>query len=137
MEHMANLFPFCRSITGAGTRATLSYFESYFPLFSRIQFPTGTSCFDWLIPNEWNITDCFIEHIDSGQRFLRFSESNLHVVGYSHPMDCVMDYNDLKDKIYTLDGQPDLIPYITSYYSYDWGFCSSHEVKKKASPRFI
>ena len=45
-----------------------------------------------------------------------------------------MDYNDLKDKIYTLDGQPDLIPYITSYYSYDWGFCSSHEVKKKLPP---
>ena len=92
--------------------------------------------FDWLIPNEWNITDCFIEHIDSGQRFLRFSESNLHVVGYSHPMDCVMDYNDLKDKIYTLDGQPDLIPYITSYYSYDWGFCSVMRLRK-ASPGLI
>ena len=71
MEHMANLFSFCRSITGAGTRATLSTLNRIF-LFSRIQFPTGTSCFDWLIPNEWNITDCFIEHIDSGHDFSGF-----------------------------------------------------------------
>ena len=129
MEHMTYLFPYCRSITGSGTRETLSYFESYLPILSRVQFPSGTHCFDWVIPDEWNITDAYIKHLETGECYLSFSDSNLHIVGYSEPVDIVMDLNSLLDNIYTVCDQPSVIPYVTSYYSRAWGFCSSQQVK--------
>lgn len=130
MDHMAYLFPFCRSITGSGTRRTLSYFESFLPILTRIKFPSGSSCFDWFIPDEWNIKDAYVVHLGTNMRYLLFSDSNLHVVGYSVPIDTTLDLNLLKDKIYTLPDQPDVVPYVTSYYSRAWGFCSSHHVKE-------
>ena len=134
MDHMSLLFPFCRSITGPGTRDTLSYFESYLPIFSRLKFPSGTECFDWVIPDEWSIDDAYIMHLDTNRRYLLFSDSNLHVVGYSEPIESVMDLSSLLDRIYSLPDQPSVIPYVTSYYSRTWGFCASQQVKDLLPP---
>ena len=60
MSHMSELFPLCRSITGRGIRLTLDYFEQFHPEYVRFKYPTGTKVFDWEIPNEWNIEDCFV-----------------------------------------------------------------------------
>ena len=87
--------------------------------------------FDWEIPNEWNINDAFIEHIESGERYAEFRKNNLHLVGYSEPVDKEIEFDELSKKIFTLKDQPDLIPYITSYYKRNWGFCMSENNKKK------
>lgn len=125
VDHAKHLFSICRSLTGDGTRHTLSYFEEYHPELVRLKFATGVKVFDWEIPKEWNIRDAYVEHLQSGKRFAEFKKSNLHVVGYSVPVDCIMTLDQLKDRIYTLEDQPEWIPYVTSYYQETWGFCMS------------
>ena len=125
-----DLFPYCRSITGEVIRKSLSYFEKINPEFKRIKFKTGKKVFDWTIPKEWNIKDGYIQH-ESGKKFCKFKENNLNIVGYSKPVNFSIDKNRLIEKIHTLKQQPESIPYVTSYYNEDWGFCMSEKNKKK------
>ena len=134
IKHIEYLFPICRSITGEGLRKTLQYFESFHPDYKRIKFKTGQKVFDWEIPYEWNIKDAYIEHIESGERFAEFSKNNLHLVGYSEPINSEMDFKDLASKIFTLKNYPDWVPYATSYYKRDWGFCMKESDKLKMKP---
>ena len=89
-----DLFPICRSITGNGTRRTLSYFKKLNPEFKTLKFPTGKKVFDWVIPKEWNIKNAYLEH-ESGKRFAEFKKSNLHIVGYSKPIRATMNKKKL------------------------------------------
>ena len=128
MNWISDLFPLCRSLTGLGTQKTLSYFEKINPELKRISFKTGEKVFDWEIPKEWNIKDAYIEH-ENGNRYAEFSKSNLHVVGYSTPIDKIISKNELFKHIYTQADQPDLIPFVASYYENNWGFCISENEK--------
>ncbi len=82
--------------------------------------------FDWTIPKEWNIRDAYIKTSD-GRRIVDFRESNLHVVNYSTPVHATMPLEQLKPHLFTIPDHPDWIPYRTSYYKEDWGFCLSHK----------
>ena len=125
-----HLYPLCRSITGKGTRKTLSFFEKINPEFKRKKYRSGTKVFDWEIPNEWNIEDAYIQH-STGKKFAEFKKNNLHIVGYSEPINKYISKEKLLKKIYSLKNQPSFIPYVTSYYNKDWGFCMSENDKKK------
>ena len=125
-----DLFPICRSITGDGTRKTLSYFEKINPEFRRLKFKTGQKVFDWEIPKEWNIKDAYLEH-ESGERYAEFKKCNLHIVGYSKPVNKKISKKELLNYIHTQKDQPDSIPYVTSYYKERWGFCLSENQKSK------
>lgn len=133
LQWAKDLFPYCRSITGDGTRRTLAYFQDINPELEFITFKTGEKVFDWDIPKEWNINDAYLEH-ESGRRFAEFKKNNLHVLNYATPIDQVFKLEDLRDHIYTSPEQPGIIPYVTSYYSERWGFCMSHE-EKSALPQ--
>ncbi len=123
---IAELFPVCRSITGEGFRASLRRLADFVPLqFTHV--PSGTRVFDWTVPNEWNIRDAWIADA-SGRRVVDFRESSLHVVNYSVPFRGRMSLADLRPRLHTLPDQPDLIPYRTTYYAEDWGFCLPHRV---------
>ncbi|SHE33638.1 aminopeptidase-like domain-containing protein [Fodinibius roseus] len=118
------LYPICRSITGNGVRKSLQIVQNYIPVQIQ-ELPTGTQVFDWTIPKEWNIKDAWIKN-SNGEKVVDFDDSNLHVLNYSIPVDQVVSLDELKNHLYTLPDQPDLIPYRTSYYKEDWGFCLSH-----------
>jgi len=124
-----DLFPLPRSLTGDGVRETFAYLQKINPEIRLHSFATGEAAFDWDIPQEWKIRDAFIEHLESGQRFAEFSKCNLHVVGYSEPIDKVMSKDELLGHIYTQKDQPDLIPYVTSYYKRRFGFCMAEKEK--------
>jgi aminopeptidase-like protein len=117
------LYPLCRSITGDGVRATLNILAESIPLTVH-EIPTNTHVLDWVVPKEWNIRDAYVAD-PMGRRVIDFTESNLHVVGYSVPVRARMSLAELRDHLYTLPDQPDLIPYRTSYYKQAWGFCLS------------
>ena len=118
------LFPICRSITGNGVRQSLQVLQHIVPI-SLHEVPTGTQVFDWTVPKEWNIRDAYIKTI-RGERVVDFHNSNLHVVNYSIPIRTRMRLAELRNHIFTLPDNPDWIPYRTSYYCEDWGFCLSH-----------
>jgi aminopeptidase-like protein len=124
MKLITDLYPVCRSITGNGVRDTLRYIEGLVPL-EITEIPTGTKIFDWEIPKEWNISDAYV--IDpKGQKIIDFKKLNLHVLNYSTPINQKMDFEDLKKHLFSIPEKPDLVPYRTSYYSENWGFCLSH-----------
>jgi aminopeptidase-like protein len=121
-----DLYPICRSITGDGFRASLQRLAQIVPIEVR-EVPTGTRVLDWTVPKEWNIRDAWIADA-GGRRVVDFRASNLHVVSYSAPVRARMSLSDLRPRLHTLPDQPDLVPYRTTYYSEDWGFCLSQRV---------
>ena len=123
-ELMKKLFPICRSITGNGVRQTLEIIQNLIPL-SQYEIPTGTKVFDWIVPKEWNINDAFIMD-SSGKKVVDFKDSNLHILNYSIPQDIEISFNELKKHLFSIPEQPDDIPYVTSYYNENWGFCLKH-----------
>jgi len=118
------LYPICRSITGDGFRKTMRRLQQEIPLTIH-EVPTGTTVFDWTIPREWNIRDAYVKNA-RGERVIDFQNHNLHVVNYSVPVHRTMRLEELKKHLHSLPEQPDLIPYRTSYYTENWGFCVPH-----------
>ena len=128
-EYFDRLYPICRSITGEGYQYSLDIIREIIPL-EKIDFPSGTECYDWTIPDEWNIRDAYITAPD-GERFACFKDNNLHIVGYSEPVDKEVSLDELKKHLHTLKELPDAIPYVTSYYKRNWGFCLPYMDYKK------
>ena len=118
------LYPICRSITGAGFRETIAHIGKEIPLEVH-EVPSGTQVFDWIVPKEWNIRDAYVKNT-RGERIIDFRRHNLHVVNYSVPVHRKMSLAELRTHLHTLPDHPDWIPYRTSYYKENWGFCLSH-----------
>lgn len=121
---MVELFPICRSITGNGVRESLQILQNHIEL-DISETPSGTNVFDWTIPREWNIRDAFIKN-SKGEKIVDFQKSNLHVLNYSIPIHAKLSLQELLPHLHSLPEQPNVIPYRTSYYKENWGFCISH-----------
>ncbi|HTE33146.1 MAG TPA: DUF4910 domain-containing protein [Chryseolinea sp.] len=118
------LFPICRSITGNGLRESLRIISSEIPLEIR-EVASGTAVFDWEVPREWNISDAYIKN-SKGEKILDFRNSNLHVLNYSIPVHQHVTLAELKKHLHYDKEHPEWIPYRTSYYKEEWGFCMSY-----------
>jgi aminopeptidase-like protein len=127
-DHMYSLiekmFPICRSITGAGVRQSLEIISGIIPIEVH-EIPSGKKVFDWEVPNEWNVRDAFIKN-SRGEKIVDFKNCNLHVLNYSIPVRKTLSLAELKNHLFYLPQYPDRIPYRTSYYKEDWGFCISY-----------
>ena len=119
---IADMLPFRRSLTGEGVRQTLGYLAEIVPGLTTHEVPTNTTVFDWTIPDEWTLRDAYIAD-PAGRRLVDLAESDLHVVGYSEPVDAVLSRAELERHLHSLPDLRHAIPYVTSYYSRTWGFC--------------
>lgn len=126
IEHYFDrLWPISRSLTGNGNRETLEILSEILDL-KISEVPSGTQCFDWNVPPEWNIKEAWIKN-GKGEKIVDFADTNLHILGYSTPFKGILPFSELKEHLYTLPDQPELIPYLCSYYKERWGFCLSHK----------
>lgn len=123
-SYASELFPICRSITGNGVRETLKILQEILPLEIH-EVRSGTKVFDWEVPKEWNIRNAYIKN-SSGEKIIDFANCNLHVLNYSIPVHARLSLQELKAHLFYLPEKPDWIPYRTSYYKEDWGFCISY-----------
>ncbi|VAW83825.1 Protein containing aminopeptidase domain [hydrothermal vent metagenome] len=125
MYNMMNtLYPICRSITGNGVRDTLAEIKNHIDI-KLSEVSTGTQVFDWTVPKEWNIRDAYVIS-PKGEKIIDFKVHNLHVLNYSAPIKQTVSLATLREHVYTMPEHPDWIPYRTSYYNENWGFCMAH-----------
>ena len=123
------LWPICRSITGQGIRTSLEIIQKEIPSFMIKEVQTGEKCFDWIVPKEWNISEGYIKDA-TGNKILDFKNNNLHVVGYSTPVNKIISLKDLQTHLHSIELLPNAVPYVTSYYDEYWGFCISHKQRE-------
>lgn len=123
-QMVERLFPICRSITGDGVRKTLEILKEEIPQLEVKTVPSGTQVFDWVVPREWRVRAAYIEN-EAGEKIIDMADHNLHVMGYSAPIDKYVDLEELKKYIFVQENQPDAIPYVTAYYKECSGFCMS------------
>ncbi|MBZ7948182.1 DUF4910 domain-containing protein [Campylobacter sp. RM9929] len=131
-ELAKELFPICRSITGQGFRDSLYILDNALG-GGNLQIhsiKSGTKVFDWIVPPEWYIKDAFII-TPNGEKICDFKKHNLHVINYSEGIDKEIELDELQNHLYSLEEEPDAIPYVTSYYKKRWGFCITHNERKK------
>ena len=129
-ELARRLWPIHRSITGDGVRETLAILGEEIPALRVHEIPTGTQVFDWVVPNEWNIRSAQLIDPD-GEVVVDYFDNNLHVVGYSIPVDTTMELEELQDHLHSIPEQPTAIPFVTSYYHANWGFCLTDEKRRE------
>lgn len=128
MHNLAKeLFPINRSLMGAGVRETLAILQKHIPLEIH-EVPSGTQVYDWTVGKEWVIRDAYILDPD-GNKIVDFKNNNLHVVGYSRPIKAFLTFKELQPYLHSIPELPDAIPYETSYYKEDWGFCITHNYR--------
>ncbi len=130
------LFPICRSLTGNGVRQTLKIIKKEFPKLKIRKIKSGTKVFDWRIPPEWNIKDAYVKD-KFNQKIIDFKNNNLHLMGYSVPINKSFKKKIFDKKLFFLKKQPSAIPYITSYYKKNWGFCISYNQKKIIDKKYL
>lgn len=121
MELFDRLFPINRSITGDGVRQSLSILNEIVPISQR-EYPSGTECFDWTVPREWNVKAAYVKD-GQGRTLIDFADNNLHLMGYSIPFRGYVTRAELMEHLHTKPELPDAIPYMMSYYKENWGFC--------------
>jgi aminopeptidase-like protein len=124
MDLFDRLFPINRSITGDGVRQSLSILDEIVPIVQR-EYPTGTVCFDWTVPKEWNVRAAYVKD-RQGTTLIDFADNNLHLMGYSVPFRGYVSREELMQHLHTHPGLPNAIPYMMSYYKENWGFCVEH-----------
>lgn len=127
------LYSLNRSLTGHGTRVTLGIIGRELSGMKTCSVPSGTKCFDWTVPDEWNVIEAYIEGPD-GKRVVDVANHILHIVGYSHAFNAVLSLEDLQAHLHSRPDMPDVIPYVTSYYKRDWGFCLTENQRKQLKP---
>ena len=122
---LQHLFPLCRSLAGPANRETLRFLQTLVPLTIH-EYPSGTPVYDWTIPDEWHCREAWIKGPD-GRTLVDFAACSLHVMSYSTAISGSFTLEELEAHLFRRPDLPSAIPYRTSYYTKNWGFCLSED----------
>jgi aminopeptidase-like protein len=133
-----SLFPIKRTLLGREVRNSLSLINEF--LESKLNFvsiKSGEVINGWSVPNDWRLNSASIKDIDGNILFSHL-DHQLRVMVYSSSFSGKVDKTELMKHIFTNPDLPEAIPYRTSYYNNNWGFCLSHsELEKLKGDEFI
>ena len=124
------IFPFNRSLTGQGNVLTLYELKKVFKNLKIKKIKSNSKAFDWKVPLEWDVKKAKLIKIN-GDVVIDFKKNNLHLVSYSQPVNKIVSLKKLKKHLFYEKKLPNAIPYRTSYYHKNWGFCLSYNQFKK------
>ncbi len=125
--YLERLFPLHRSLTGAGNRETFRVLQEIVTNLKTVEIKSGKRVFDWIIPPEWSVTEAYVKN-KNGKKIIDIKDNNLHLLSYSKSYVGTCSANQLKKHLYTIPSKPNWIPYRTSYYNMNWGFCAKHSI---------
>ena len=103
-KYFKKLFPICRSIMGEGFRQSLNIIGELVDL-KKINVKSGTKVLDWTVPKAWNIDDAYIV-TPRGKKIADFKKNNLHIVNYSQPINKILDFKELKKRLFFIKKMP-------------------------------
>lgn len=126
-EMISALWRIPRDIVSDGYDAALHALSTQIPIGIH-EYPTGTECWTWLVPENWACRDARLETMD-GTVVFSYRDNPLHVVSYSLPIDKIVTREQLGSHLHTHPLLSDAIPFIFKYYERDWGLCCSKDLK--------
>jgi aminopeptidase-like protein/aminoglycoside N3'-acetyltransferase len=121
------LWPVPRDIVSDGYDAALAALATQVPMRVH-EYPTGTECFTWIVPEKWTCHEAWLETLD-GRRLFSYADHPLHVMSYSQPFDGIVSREELFRHLHVHERLPEAIPFIFKYYERDWGLCCSRRFR--------
>lgn len=115
------LFPLPRTLVSEGYQKSLEILKARIRL-SVTKFPSGSTAWDWKVPNEWNVRQAYIASADGSRKLVDYCDSNLRLSAYSQPFDGIVSREELIRHLSYSKLMPNAIPYNTLYYSRGWQF---------------
>jgi aminopeptidase-like protein/aminoglycoside N3'-acetyltransferase len=116
-----------RDIVSDGYDRALGALSTQVPMTVH-EYPTGTECWTWIVPEKWTCQEAWLETLD-GNRLFSYADNPLHVVSYSLPLDRGVSREELFEHLHVHPGLPDAVPFVFKYYERDWGLCCSRQFK--------
>ena len=98
-EMISALWRLPRDIISDGYDAALQALATQVPMDVH-EYPTGTECLTWLIPEKWTCRDARLETLD-GQVLFSYRDNPLHCVSYSLPFDGIVTREELFQHLHT------------------------------------
>ncbi len=133
LARAAVLMDIPRALNGPAVHRTLDALSEWVPGLTKVDVPTGTSVLDWTVPDEWDLRRAVLRDPE-GQILADTDDSLLHVVSHSEPVDVHLDLDQLQPHLHSLPDRPQSIPWRSSYYARNWGFCLADEVRRELRP---
>ena len=136
MQLLDKLYNLKRTLVSDENEVALDILKDYLPL-KIYKIKSGSKCFDWTIPNKWVVKKGILRTLN-GNTLLDFADNTLHLLNYSRPYKGIVNKSTLLKHVYTDKNLPEAIPYRTSYYSNNWGFCMKHnDLSKLTDPEYL
>ncbi len=120
---VCSLWHLPRDIVSDGYDAALQALSKQVPM-AIYEYPTGTECFTWIVPEKWTCHEAYLGTIN-GKRLFAYSDNPLHVVSYSLPFEGEVSREELLKHLHIHHKLPEAIPFVYKYYERDWGLCCS------------
>lgn len=126
---MEKLFPVYRTLMGEGYRKSLEIINNIIPI-NVLNFPSGTKCGSWTIPEEWIVNDAYISDM-KGKIIIDFKQNSFHIWQYSIPFKSEVTKEELLQHILISEKSRSAIPLYVTYYNKKWGFSMSRNQRAK------